>query len=69
VVEVESIPVVEEQQEDAPEEPETIVVGQTITLEEEPTESKSEDIPLEIKNYPTEQILKDSTKGEQLGLF
>ncbi len=69
VVEVESIPVVEEQQEDAPEEPETIVVGQTITLEEEPTESKSEDIPLEIKNYPTEQIPKDSTKGEQLGLF
>lgn len=69
VVEVESIPVVEEQQEEAPEEPETIVVGQTITLEEEPTESKSEDIPLEIKNYPTEQIPKDSTKGEQLGLF
>ncbi len=69
VVEVESIPVVEEQQEDAPEEPETIVVGQTITLEEEPSESKSEDIPLEIKNYPTEQIPKDSTKGEQLGLF
>ena len=47
----------------------TIEVGQTITLEEEPTASKSEDIPLEIKNYPTEQIPKDSSKGEQLGLF
>ncbi len=69
VVEVESIPVVEVQQEEAPEETETIVAGQTITLEEEPTESTSEDIPLEIKNYPTEQIPKDSTKGEQLGLF
>jgi topoisomerase-4 subunit A len=69
VVEVESIPVVEVQQKEAPEETETIVAGQTITLEEEPTESTSEDIPLEIKNYPTEQIPKDSTKGEQLGLF
>ena len=69
VVEVESIPVVEVQQEEVPEETETIVAGQTITLEEKPTESTSEDIPLEIKNYPTEQILKDSTKGEQLGLF
>ena len=69
VVEVESIPVVEVQQEEVPEETETIVAGQTITLEEEPTESTSEDIPLEIKNYPTEQIPKDSTKGEQLGLF
>jgi hypothetical protein len=69
VVEVESIPVVEVQQEEVPEETETIVAGQTITLEEKPTESTSEDIPLEIKNYPTEQIPKDSTKGEQLGLF
>ena len=67
--EVESIPVVEVQPAVVKEETETIVVGQTITLEEEPTASKSEDIPLEIKNYPTEQIPKDSSKGEQLGLF
>ena len=66
--EVESIPVVEVQPAVVKEETETIVVGQTITLEEEPTASKSEDIPLEIKNYPTEQIPKDSSKGEQLGL-
>ena len=67
--EVESNPVVEVQQGETPEVPETIIAGQTITLEEEPAVSKSEDIPLEIKNYPTEQIPKDSSKGEQLGLF
>lgn len=67
--EVESSPVLEVQLADETEGTETIVVGQTITLEEEPTVSKSEDIPLEIKNYPTEQIPKDSSKGEQLGLF
>jgi topoisomerase-4 subunit A len=67
--EVESNPVEEVQQVETTEVPETIIAGQTITLEEEPAESKSEDIPLEIKNYPTEQIPKDTSKGEQLGLF
>jgi topoisomerase-4 subunit A len=67
--EVESNPVEEVQQVETTEVPETIIAGQTITLEEEPAESKGEDIPLEIKNYPTEQIPKDSSKGEQLGLF
>lgn len=67
--EVESNPVEEVQQVETTEVPETIIAGQTITLEEEPAESKSEDIPLEIKNYPTEQIAKDTSKGEQLGLF
>jgi len=54
---------------------ETIPVGQTVTFEEEiPNNSleetpEADDIPLEIKNYPSESIPKDTNKGEQLGLF
>ncbi len=54
---------------------ETVPVGQTVTFEEEiPNNSLEEtpevdDIPLEIKNYPSENIPKDTNKGEQLGLF
>jgi topoisomerase-4 subunit A len=54
---------------------ETIPVGQTVTFEEEiPNNSlketpEADDIPLEIKNYPSENIPKDTNKGEQLGLF
>ena len=54
---------------------ESIPVGQTVTFEED-VEDKSvaetpkvEEIPLEIKNYPSENLPKDATKGEQLGLF
>jgi hypothetical protein len=54
---------------------ESIPVGQTVTFEED-VEEKSvgetpqiEDIPLEIKNYPSENLPKDTNKGEQLGLF
>ncbi len=54
---------------------ETIPVGQTVTFEEEiPNNSleetpEADDIPLEIKNYPSDSIPKDTNKGEQLGLF
>ena len=54
---------------------ETVPVGQTVTFEEEiPNNSLEEtpdvdDIPLEIKNYPSENIPKDTNRGEQLGLF
>ena len=54
---------------------EVIPVGQTVTFEEEtPNNSveetpKVDDIPLEIKNYVSENIPKDINKGEQLGLF
>ena len=54
---------------------ESIPVGQTVTFEEDVEDKyvaetpKVEEIPLEIKNYPSENLPKDATKGEQLGLF
>ncbi len=52
---------------------EIIPAGQTVTFEEEPVAEESTssagEIPMEIKNFPTESIPKDANKGEQLGLF
>jgi topoisomerase-4 subunit A len=52
---------------------ETLSKGQKIILEDEVSEPKSneqtDDIPLEIKNYTEENIPKESSTGEQLGLF
>jgi topoisomerase-4 subunit A len=52
---------------------ETLSKGQKINLEYEVSEPKpkeqTDDIPLEIKNYTEENITKESSTGEQLGLF